>query len=252
MQTCVGDKEINMFIRKYWIPLSVFIVAIVGVCLYYLQTRPPKEPILIVKPVEFEKPTVKSPVGEQPEQVGHVHEDGSRHGEPHETPSPAEVSSGVTGSVALQVDSEGEVIYPHHELLQSHPVEALRQQSIDRGHWSAEWIPPFPADDVEANELARSHYLAFYYNERDFHNPIATQSRAVIRQWRRDNYFLPSQRWDIPDRYWDLWKLGWITWEYDAAFLEMDIPSSFPRAKYKPSNAPTTYTPSTFIPEDYR
>ena len=51
-----------MFFRKYWIPLSVFIVAIVGVSLYYLQTRPPKEPILIVKPVEYEKPPAKAPV----------------------------------------------------------------------------------------------------------------------------------------------------------------------------------------------
>lgn len=36
-----------MFIRKYWIPLTVFFLAIVGVSLYYLQTRPPKVPIVI-------------------------------------------------------------------------------------------------------------------------------------------------------------------------------------------------------------
>ena len=68
-----------MFFRKYWIPLSVFIVAVVGVGLYVLQTRPPKEPILIIKPVEFEKQPAKAPVVEQPEQVGHVHEDRTRH-----------------------------------------------------------------------------------------------------------------------------------------------------------------------------
>ena len=241
-----------MFIRKYWIPLLVFIVAVVGVSLYVLQTRPPKPPILIVKPVEFEKSPAKTPVVEQPEPVRHVHADGTWHGEPR-SPRPVDVSSDVTGSIALQVDSDGEVIYPHHELLRSHPVEALRQQSIDRGHWSAEWIPPFPADDVEANELARSYYLEFYYNERDFHNPIATQARAVIRQWRvHFNSYIPSRRWEIPHRDFDLMKLGWITWEYDAEFLEMDIPSSFSREEYKPSNAPTTYTPSTFIPEGNR
>ena len=70
-----------MFFRKYWIPLLVFIVAIVGVSLYYLQTRPPKEPILIVKPVEFEKPPAKAPVVEQREQVGHFHSDGTFHAE---------------------------------------------------------------------------------------------------------------------------------------------------------------------------
>jgi len=64
-----------MFFRKYWIPLSVFIIAIVGVGLYVLQTRPPKDPILIVKPVEYEKPAAKAPVGEQSAEVGHVHAD---------------------------------------------------------------------------------------------------------------------------------------------------------------------------------
>ena len=78
-----------MFLRKYWLPMTVFIVALVGVSLYYLQTRPPKDPVLIVKPVEFEKPT-KQPRAEVPigdtSQGGHFHEDGTWHGEPHETP----------------------------------------------------------------------------------------------------------------------------------------------------------------------
>ena len=34
-----------MFIRKYWLPLSVFLIAIIGVGLYLLQTQPPKDPI---------------------------------------------------------------------------------------------------------------------------------------------------------------------------------------------------------------
>ena len=74
-----------MFIRKYWLPLTVFIVAIAGVGLYYLQTRPrpPKPPILIVKPVEFEKSPAETPVGETA-QGGHFHEDGTWHAEPHE------------------------------------------------------------------------------------------------------------------------------------------------------------------------
>ena len=83
-----------MFIRKYWIPLSVFIIAIVGVSLYYLQTRPPKDPIVIYKPVEpLPKPIVEkseieteAPVAETA-QGGHSHEDGTFHAEPHEMPS---------------------------------------------------------------------------------------------------------------------------------------------------------------------
>ena len=72
-----------MFIRKYWMPLSVFIVAIVGVGLYLLATQPPKAPIVIYKAVEpIEKPTAEVPEGET-SQGGHFHEDGTWHGEPH-------------------------------------------------------------------------------------------------------------------------------------------------------------------------
>lgn len=76
-----------MFGRKYWIPLSVLLIAIVAVGLYILQTRPPKAPILIVKPVEFEKqqpqPTAKALMGDT-SQGGHFHADGTWHGETHD------------------------------------------------------------------------------------------------------------------------------------------------------------------------
>jgi len=45
-----------MFLRKYWLPISVFIVAIVGIGLYLLATQPPPEPVKIYKVVEPEKP----------------------------------------------------------------------------------------------------------------------------------------------------------------------------------------------------
>ena len=75
-----------MFFRKYWIPLLVFIVAIVGVSLYVLQTRPAKEPIVIITPVEpLEKPTAEAPTGDT-SQDGHFHADGTWHAEPHDVP----------------------------------------------------------------------------------------------------------------------------------------------------------------------
>ena len=83
-----------MFLRKYWIPtLSVFIVAIAGIGLYLLATQPPKEPIVIYKPVEpLPKSEVKAPVGDT-SQGGHVHADGNPwHEGSHETevqPTPA-------------------------------------------------------------------------------------------------------------------------------------------------------------------
>ena len=75
-----------MFIRKNWLPLSVFLIAIVGVGLYYLQTRPPKSPIKIYKAVEVEtKP--KPPPGETAES-GHWHGD-EWHAGSHDAHAPA-------------------------------------------------------------------------------------------------------------------------------------------------------------------
>ena len=83
-----------MFIRKYWLPLSVFIVAITGVGLYLLAMQPPKEPVEIYKAVEpIEKPpqqpTAKVPVGDT-SQGGHFHADGTWHEGSHEVHAPAQ------------------------------------------------------------------------------------------------------------------------------------------------------------------
>ena len=78
-----------MFLRKYWIPLSVFIVAIAGIGLYLLATQPPKDRIVIHKPIEpIEKPTkqpttTQAPVGDTSPD-GHFHADGTWHEGPHE------------------------------------------------------------------------------------------------------------------------------------------------------------------------
>ena len=70
-----------MFIRKHWIPLTVFVVAIAGISLYLIQTQTPKDPIVIYKPVEpMEKPTEPSTAevpGGDTSQGGHYHEDGN-------------------------------------------------------------------------------------------------------------------------------------------------------------------------------
>lgn len=72
-----------MFLRKYWLPLSVFLVAIGGVGLYLLATQPPKDPIIIYKPVEpLPKSEAKAPVGDT-SQGGHFHADGTWHEGPH-------------------------------------------------------------------------------------------------------------------------------------------------------------------------
>ena len=89
-----------MFIKKYWLPLTVLIVAIVGVGLYLKTTQPPPEPVIIYKPVEpLEKPPetpkeTEAPIGDT-SQGGHFHADGTWHEGAHEPVEPqptAEVS----------------------------------------------------------------------------------------------------------------------------------------------------------------
>ncbi|MYA69825.1 hypothetical protein F4009_17810 [Candidatus Poribacteria bacterium] len=101
-----------MFIRKYWLPISVFIVAIVGIGLYLLATQPPKEPIKIYKVVEPEKPTEQqgAEVPSETDKGGHVHADGTWHAEPHAPVevSEAEVSADVQAApvVVQQADTQ--------------------------------------------------------------------------------------------------------------------------------------------------
>ena len=77
--------------RVFIISVLVLVVICVGI-LYFLRTQPPKDPIVIYKPVETEQPTAKAPVGDT-SQGGHYHGD-EWHADPHETHDPPAVSAG--------------------------------------------------------------------------------------------------------------------------------------------------------------
>lgn len=64
-----------MFLKKNWLPITVFLLAIVAVGLYLLTTQQtPKDPVTIIKPVEVEKQPKPPPPGETFE-TGHWHGD---------------------------------------------------------------------------------------------------------------------------------------------------------------------------------
>ena len=71
-----------MFFRKYWFPLSFLLVCGIIVAIFFTLQPRPKEPVLIVKPVEVERPPAKAPVGNM-SQGGHWHGD-EWHADPHE------------------------------------------------------------------------------------------------------------------------------------------------------------------------
>ena len=125
-----------MFIRKYWIPLSVFILAIAGVGFYLLATRPPKDPIMIYKAVEplpksteTEKPTAQAPI-EETDTGGHFHTDGTWHDEPHASVDEVPLSPEDTQTLAT-IDWENltpnEIMYLLNEQRWPHLTQAQRE-----------------------------------------------------------------------------------------------------------------------------
>ena len=79
-------------------------------------------------------------------------------GEPHDTP----ITQPVQAAQEYK-EYTGPLTF-HKELLETNPLEALRLQCEERGHWSAKWIAEFPADDQEAQAFARTVYLCMYYD----------------------------------------------------------------------------------------
>lgn len=204
-----------MFIRKYWLPLSVFLIVVVMVGLYVLQTRPEKAPIKIYKAVKVEKPKAEVPVGDT-SQGGHFHADGTWHEGPHEAP-PAHYQ-------------RGDLTY-HADLLDKHPVEALRQHAQEIGHWSAEYIPPFPPEDTEAAGYARNVYLTSFYEAiGEIDNP--EYKRAISAEM----YFFseiikkryPTNNLETEARHWDLSRLHWRRLEDESAIADIHNPILYP------------------------
>ena len=81
-------------------------------------------------------------------------------GEPHEPiaqPTPARPTQ-ATHPVSTY---KGPLTY-HKELLETNPAQALRELAKEMNHWSAEYIPDIPPDDLLATEYARVKYLQRY------------------------------------------------------------------------------------------
>ncbi len=68
----------------------------------------------------------------------------------------------------------------HEELLKTNPAKAFRLQQEERGHWSSQWIPPFPTDDEEAQTYAKARYLFHYYQSiGDTGNPEYEKASSI-------------------------------------------------------------------------
>lgn len=215
--------------RIYW-GLAILIILLAGVSVVTLTRTTDTEPVPVYKDVEPSQKLVKSVDKEQiTKTIGHYHSDGTWHEGTHT--EHANVPENPTFSTVPE-----KVIYPHQKLLDTHPVAALLAQAKDRGHWSAKYIPPFPADDAEANELARAIYIYVdHFKIKGFTDDDPETKMPAIREamefiWEfdlaRHNAFVEAGH-TRSARDWDLRKLEWAC--LDSLHLtRLDrIPSNF-------------------------
>ena len=159
-----------MFIRKYWIPLTVFLLAIVGLGIYYLATQPEKAPIVIIKPVEVKKLVEPKPPppGESAES-GHSHGDEGHSGpqEAHETPAVSEGQNTPPPGAATQPDfplvdpneDPVEAAYKRLEYIKNNPYAWGGVHSARATELIAQLMPPPEAiDHGQAEEVLAKMY----------------------------------------------------------------------------------------------
>ena len=138
--------------RIYW-GLATLIILLIGVSAVLLMRNTDTE--------QGEKVSLPEPKGEEPHHEVKISE-ADNNGKNAQIAQPVEQDVQVSQPPITQTHT-GPLTY-HAELLKTNPVKALRLQTEERGHWSAEWVPPFPPDDTEAQEFARARYLLEYYH----------------------------------------------------------------------------------------
>ena len=191
--------------------LVILIVLLLGVSVFLLTRTTETEPERVYKPLT---PSEKEQVNRNIQDVikkekvptakpGYRIE---QHGN-HEVPV-AEAENTTPIVPVPKTESSG--LTYHADLLQTNPVKALRLQTEERGHWSAEHIPPFPPDDTEAADLAQSLYLMHYYESLGMlDTPIWSKAaRAFLSQRRVIKSQYPSAD-PVTAREMDLWRLTW-------------------------------------------
>ena len=166
-----------MFLRKNWLPIAVFLLAIIGVGLYYLQTQSPKDPIIIYKPVEVETKPKPPPPGETYE-TGHWHGD-EWHTGSHDAPAPAAAATPVDAQIAQPVNAQIGAPMPDDSDTSS-AYQKLREKYPDQTQ------NPHPFEDVpvdlwdfEATKTAFMDHFNFYVAQRGNEPEVFENNREV-------------------------------------------------------------------------
>ncbi len=200
--------------KMYW-GIVTLIILILGVTAVLLLRDTDTEPEVIYKTDVEPARKTETPIAEKP--TAREGFEMVQHGD-HWHEVPIDEPEIMQDEPTTQSDSvkpyTGPLTY-HKELLKTHPVEALRKQAEERGHWSAKWIPPFPPDDTEAAEIAKAVYIwVDYYiikgnSDKDPRPPEIAHAIQVTSDFDKKFWetFDPAQRAD--PRTCDLLKLIW-------------------------------------------
>ena len=147
----------NLLSHRLFIGILVLLICGV-VSVYFLRTDLPEEPIKIYTPVE-PLPKVEAPIGE-PEQDGHVHEDGTWHEGSHEVHAPPAVSNTAPPGVATTPDfppadpnkDPVEAAYKRLEYIKNNPYAWGGVHSERATELIAQLMPPTVANDHNEGE----------------------------------------------------------------------------------------------------
>ena len=201
---------------------ATLIILIIGVSVFFLMQNTDTAPDVIYTDREPSE-IMQTPITEnRPPRAARTGYKWEWHGDHwHEMPVEQTVDdTSVAQDVPVTQTYDGPLTY-HEELLKTNPVKALRLQSEERGHFSAQWIPPFPPDDTEAQTYARTEYLITYYQS------IGEADTPEYKAAVKNNVAIGRAIGEYPHgaRKLDLMKLGWVN--FDEQPFEMYHPHGF-------------------------
>ena len=214
-----------MIRRVYW-GFAFIIILLLGVLIGLLIRNTDTEPDVVYKPLSPEEieqvnrniqDIIKKKKAPTPRPGYKIVPHGDHY---HEVPI-SETGPNTSVSPVLKTENGG--LTYHAELLETNPVKALRLQQEERGHWSAEWIPPFPPDDSEAQAFARAQYLFHYYRSiGDTDNPI--KERAIQESGEMLDVIT---EYPFGARKYDLLKLTWPSLRAGSTRHTDGVPSDY-------------------------
>ena len=203
--------------RVYW-GLAFLIILLLGVSAVLLMRDTDTEPKIVYIEVE---PSKDNPPPVEPGYKWvwhHNHWDKVKIAEvaAERVPSPIAIpeKTNTASKPTPQKVYEGPLTY-HEELLETNPVEALRLQTEERGHWSAAYIPDFHPTDKEALKMAWVMYVLKHV-EVTGENPQKLDLDGISKEYSqilnslKDRIRAGEDTSSPHDRIDDLTKLTWI------------------------------------------